>query len=333
MLLYSDIGGDRINGHVFAQEMQWLEDQGVKKIKVRINSQGGSVLDGYSIYSAIVNSSAKVHTYIDGIAASIAGVIAMSGNKVYMADHGLLMVHNPTGSQNKELLDLVKNSLITIFKNKTQRDPEELSNMMNIETWMDSSTALEKGFVDEIVVTNKKVKVDTNQPINKIFAVYNSILNKKYQKMDKVTSILDLKNEASEDAIVEKVTELKNSNKSLSEENQALKTQLEAFKAKEEQSKKDRAVELVENAISEGKLSKEAKDSFVELAISNYDAVKNSISGIKVHVDIIKQIENKGGSDDRSKWTYDDWAKNDSEGLKNLRNNNPAKFNELVEKF
>ena len=85
-----------ISGSSFANEMQYLQNN-CSKINVRINSIGGNVIDGYSIVSAILNSVVRCDTYIDGLAASIAGVIAVAGKKCYMADFGTLMIHNPSG--------------------------------------------------------------------------------------------------------------------------------------------------------------------------------------------------------------------------------------------
>src|SRR4051812_21409466 len=103
ILLYDQIGGQGINGRDFANEIERLQST-AKKINVRINSPGGSVLEGYAIVSAILNSSVPVDTYIDGLAASIAGVIAMAGQRVFIKDYGTLMLHNPYGDATGEAL-------------------------------------------------------------------------------------------------------------------------------------------------------------------------------------------------------------------------------------
>jgi len=126
---------------------------------VRINSIGGSVIDGYSIVSAILNSKVPCNTYIDGLAASIAGVIAMSGKKCYMADFGTLMMHNPSGGNDSNVLDLVKSTLVTILSNRTKLDEATVNNMMDAETWLSAGQCLEMGIVDEIVSSNKKLKL------------------------------------------------------------------------------------------------------------------------------------------------------------------------------
>ena len=87
MLCYKHIGYDEslgygIDGNNFANEVLWLNQYSeCKSIEVRINSIGGSVSEGLSICSAILNSEKPVTTIIDGMAYSMAGVIAMCGTK------------------------------------------------------------------------------------------------------------------------------------------------------------------------------------------------------------------------------------------------------------
>ncbi len=73
----------------------------VDTIKVLINSPGGSVMGGLSIFTALVASEKKVITQIDGIAASIAAVIFMAGQERYMMEYGLFMIHNPFGGSDQ----------------------------------------------------------------------------------------------------------------------------------------------------------------------------------------------------------------------------------------
>ena len=221
ILLYNQIGDSvdasgnyvyGISGSAFAYEMQYLQDK-CEKIKVRINSIGGSVLDGYSIVSAILNSKVPCDTYIDGLAASISGVIAMAGKKVYMADYGTLMLHNPSGGNDKEVLDLVKNTLVTIFEQRTKMTAEEISAMMDKETWLGAAEAINMGLVDELVMSSKKIRISKSESLSNMALIYNKIINKK--PMEKVTNLLKLSNEADEATIVAAIEEKDNKNAEL----------------------------------------------------------------------------------------------------------------------
>lgn len=94
--IYGDIGeswwGETVTAKEFVQEIAALE---VEQLSVRINSQGGSVPDGLSIYNALKRHPATVAVSIDGVAASIASLIAMAGDTVEIADNARIMVHAP----------------------------------------------------------------------------------------------------------------------------------------------------------------------------------------------------------------------------------------------
>lgn len=97
VLIYDIIGGgffeDGTNAKDFANTILQLEKE-YKNINIRINSPGGSVFEGLGIVNAIINSKSHIETYIDGIAYSMAAIIALSGKKVHMAKNGRLMLHN-----------------------------------------------------------------------------------------------------------------------------------------------------------------------------------------------------------------------------------------------
>src|SRR5439155_26938713 len=70
------------------------------KINVRLNSSGGDVFDGITIYNTLKNSSAEIHIYIDGLAASMASVIAEAGSKIFISRFAQMMIQKVSGSAN-----------------------------------------------------------------------------------------------------------------------------------------------------------------------------------------------------------------------------------------
>jgi ATP-dependent Clp endopeptidase proteolytic subunit ClpP len=158
--LYDEIGKDWLGEGISAKEFL-VELNAIKspKIDLRINSIGGAVFDGAAIYNAIRRHSANVTTYIDGIAASIASVIALAGDKVIMAKNALYMMHNPSGFAygNSEdmrkvagILDKVRDTMLSAYREKTGKSDEEITALLDGETWLEADQALEAGFVDEI---------------------------------------------------------------------------------------------------------------------------------------------------------------------------------------
>jgi ATP-dependent Clp endopeptidase proteolytic subunit ClpP len=159
--IYEQIGEDFWTGGGMTAKAFQKELSGItaKQIDLHINSPGGEVFDGITIYNLLKQHPASITTYIDGLAASIASVIALAGDKVYMAENALYMIHNPYGmavgdaSEMRKMadtLDKVGSSLITAYASKTGRDSAEIADWMEQETWMGAQEALESGFVDEI---------------------------------------------------------------------------------------------------------------------------------------------------------------------------------------
>lgn len=153
---------DGITAKDFQKELSAIKSN---QIDLHINSPGGEVFDGIAIYNMLKQHPAKVTTYIDGLAGSIASVIALAGDEVYMAENALFMIHNPIGglfvyggiediqSESAKLIDAlkaVKGSILNAYEKRTGREEGEITAWMGAETWMDAEQAKENGFVDDI---------------------------------------------------------------------------------------------------------------------------------------------------------------------------------------
>ena len=156
--IYDEIGFLGVSAASFAQD---LKDCGnnLKQINLHIHSPGGDVFDGIAIYNLLKNHPANVTVYIDGLAASMASVIAMAGNEVIMPENAMMMIHKPWGIQGgdaedmrkyADLLDKVENTLIPAYANKTGKTPEELAEMLSAETWLNGKECVEQGFADKL---------------------------------------------------------------------------------------------------------------------------------------------------------------------------------------
>lgn len=149
--------GDEITPQTFKREMDALGD--ISELNVYINSDGGDVFAGQAIHSMLKRHKAYVNVYIDGIAASIASVIAMAGDTVYMPRNSMMMIHSPwtmakgNATDFRKLaegLDVVCESMIAAYQEKSGVNREELLQMLNDETWLSAEKAVEQGFADEI---------------------------------------------------------------------------------------------------------------------------------------------------------------------------------------
>lgn len=171
LFLYGDIGegwlSDGIRAETVVKDLAALGKK--KQIAVRIDSPGGQVFEGINIYNALVRNPARINVHIDGLAASIASVIAMAGEKIAIADGSMLMIHDPSSfvigtaaDMRKEanLLEKVRENLIGIYAARTKNDADKISSMMATETWFRATEALQAGFVTEITANFQTNRID-----------------------------------------------------------------------------------------------------------------------------------------------------------------------------
>ncbi|WP_277034966.1 head maturation protease, ClpP-related [Propionimicrobium lymphophilum] len=172
-----DIRVLRINGAI--AEESWLDDDvtpavfeselnaGSGPVTVWLNSTGGDVVAAARIYNMLLDYPGQVRVNIDGIAASAASVIAMAASRVAMSPVSMLMIHNPATlamgdktelSRALDMLESVKDSIINAYQLKTGLSRAKLSKLMDAETWMDATAAIDLGFADEIL-TGKRAPV------------------------------------------------------------------------------------------------------------------------------------------------------------------------------
>lgn len=160
ILIYEDVGAGWFGGvsaKSFTDALKALGD--VATLDVRINSYGGDVFDGLAIYQQLVQSKARVTTHIDGIAASIASIIAMAGKEIKIAEAGWMMIHDAWGifagnaqalRENADRLDAVSKQLAGIYVARTNKKDEDIVNWMAQEKWFDSKEAVANGFATSV---------------------------------------------------------------------------------------------------------------------------------------------------------------------------------------
>lgn len=254
-----------IDGAQFQEELMWLDTLGKKSILVKINSQGGSVMEGMKIYDAILTTNTPVDTYNGGLAASIAGTIFMAGRKRIMADYSKFMTHPVSGDKTDKTTIAFTDSIIQMVQSKCNLTSESVSYMMASTTWMKASDCLTHGICTEVVNTNTKNKkyMASNTDIKAMLAYSNNILNEtlKITKMLNVTNKLNLTADASEASIVDAI------NKLTEAKNQAEETATEAITAKEALQKTvDTLTEQLDAAKGELKTASDAAEASADQA-------------------------------------------------------------------
>ena len=163
--IYEEIGenfwGEGLTAKQFVEDLAALQ---VDHIALHINSPGGSVFDGQAIYNAIQRHPARVTSHVEGLAASIASVVALAGDTVEMAANALFMIHDPYGMamgtsadmrQMAEVLDKVKGTILGVYERKTGMDAEAILGAMAAETWYTAAEAEEAGYADSVAAPVK----------------------------------------------------------------------------------------------------------------------------------------------------------------------------------
>lgn len=180
--IYDEIGDYGTSAKDFIEEVKNVSE---RDITLRINSVGGSVFDGLAIYNTLRSHRGYVNIKIEGLAASISTVIAMAGDNIEMSENGFFMIHNPFGQsageavdmrKTADLLDKIKDEIIEIYQRKTNLSYDELSSMMDKETWLSSQEAVELGFVNNIT---EAMKVAASFDLSKFSNVNEKEVNDK----------------------------------------------------------------------------------------------------------------------------------------------------------
>jgi len=155
--IYQDIDGTTGFGPQAMRE--FLSAANGEPVTIRLNSEGGNVIDGLCCYNLLNQYAGRKTVIIDGMALSIASVIAMAGDEIQIAENAWMMVHNPhneaagDGDDLREmagLLDGMRDQLANIYAKKTGKTAAECVEIMAAETWLKGPQAVEYGFADAV---------------------------------------------------------------------------------------------------------------------------------------------------------------------------------------
>lgn len=155
VFIYDEIGGYGVSAGSFLNDLRDVKGP----LNLHLNSPGGDVFDGLTIYQALKTRPEQTTVHIDGLAASIASVIAMGADKVVMAPKASLMIHDGwTAAQGNsgdfkklvDLLDRTSNNIASVYADKAGGSVEDWRARMQTETWYSAQEALDAGLVDEV---------------------------------------------------------------------------------------------------------------------------------------------------------------------------------------
>ena len=336
-ILLSGILGDdekQTDGHWWAKEFRCL-DQNYDQVDILINSDGGSIVHGLSIVSAILGATAKVTTRTVGIAASMSAVVAIQGDKVEINDYAKLMFHSPyyedeNGDKVKQLstkakkgLQMLKDTLTKLLM-KRGKSEEDINKILRTDTWYTAEEAKADDFVDEVIQTGRK-ELAALEPSALVAKLNDEYKPKNERKMKEVIAALGLPENSEEQAVLEAVNKLKN----------------DGGKSPDLSKVIDRVIVV---AKAHGKVTDKNEESVRKLANTDFSLFMDFLkleetpaggSGEQTRIsEVLAELRGQGGTGGNGKSeekTFAWYEKNDPDALAKMERDQPEKFKALEE--
>lgn len=282
------------------------------ELVLRINSHGGEVYAGFAICNFLRDVTQPITVHIDGVAASMASIIALSGDKVYMAENALLMIHNPHSGargdsdamrKQADLLDKLRVIALDTYYKRTNIPKNALAQLMKDETWYTAEEAVQAGFVDKVVrgqmqVLSKSVLMMSDG----LLKIYN---NKNVSEMNEQTlELLGLPADATVDDVNAAI-------QTLIEERDAMQKQTE----EEEEMRIDNILNM---SVKNGHIKLSQKSIYRNLFKKDFDSTLQLLDQTTNEPTTLAQAlanaKTGGGKSAKvkmkSEWTLDDYRRN-----------------------
>lgn len=315
IFLYGDIGDHwDVQSARVARELLEAGKEG-RRVNVRINSNGGEVYCGIAIYNALKNSKADVHIYVDGIAASMASVIALCGKPVEMSRYARLMLHSVSGGcyGNKkdmqkciEEIESLEDSLGDIYAARLGLTKEEVKAAYfdGEDHWLTADEALRQGFIDGIYDAEP---VPADSTPEQIYALFNNRLTKpqNLSKMDleelrKQPSFKDCKNEQEVIAKANAYAQEAARASQLAKDKDMLEKRVKEFEDKAEADKEATRKALLDTAEADGRIDSTTRPVYENILKTNPEEGEKALAALAPKRRIVEDLKVEPG--DKSPW-------------------------------
>lgn len=295
LLLYGDIGEyDRVSSGRIVSELMEAE-AACSRINVRVNSNGGEVFSGIAIFNALRQSKADIHIYVDGIAASMASVIALCGRPVEMGKYARLMIHCVSGGcwgTKKDMqkcideIESLEGSLCGIYAERMGISAEEVSARYfdGEDHWLTAEEALRLGLVDGIYDAED---VPAGSTTEEIYNIFNNRLMEPQNKvkmnleeLKKKAPFADCRDEGEIVARAEQLAEEAGNAASLRAENEALKARVKEFEDAAAAAREARHKALLDAAEADGRIDAETRGVYESILKSNPEEGEKALKAL-----------------------------------------------------
>ncbi len=338
VLLYGDIGdGDKVESARVVSELMAL-DSAYGKIDVRINSRGGDVFSGMAIYNTLRQMAADVTIYVDGLAASIAAIIALCGRPMYMSPWAKLMLHSVSGGawgnasdlrKTADQIETLEKDLSGMIANRLGMKAEAVRKKYfdEVDHWIDAADCVKMGLCDGLYDMGEPAE-GAPKDEEEIYQYFNNRLrepqnNKDMALIDDIKALPSFENKEDNASIVAHIKELENKATKAEAQTQAI-AQYQARIAELEAKEMD---SYLDGAIATGKIKAEQKEQYKKLMAADRAATEALIDSMQPApkvgpkaVDVFQETV-KGGFENKS---WDELDRSNQLGA--LKAQNPELF-------
>ena len=347
ILLYGQIGsGEKmVDSAAVVAELMGLADR-YKNIDVRINSMGGEVYAGMAIFNALRSSDANINIYVDGVAASMAAVIALCGRPLHMSKYARLMLHQVSGGimgtaaqirSYADQVDALTNVLVDVVAERAGMKPDEVKTKWfdGEDHWITAQEAVNLKLADSIFDMKDGAAPAENATAEAIYEFTNGLLSQP-QNNENMALIEELKkrssfqNAATEEQVLAEVSRLENEAAKVP----ALEAENARLKAEKAASEKAAHEALVNQAIADGRIQAAQKAQYLALMAKDYEGVKAILDGMPKGAGRIADFTNNqnGNQTARQQLEAMSWDEIDkAERLAELKNNYPDLYKAKME--
>jgi len=309
--LYSPIGSalpNGIDGAKVAEEITFLSSF-CDTVVIRINTFGGSVLEGMAIMAAMQTSKTKTICIIDGIAASIGAVMAICAHETHIVDYGLMMVHTTSmmdGSDGGDITKKFDDSLSLVYQKRLNKSEDEVSKFFKKgkDTWFSADEALAAGLVNSVIPTVARDLVNTAKQLiagtvtdvalYEVANLFNNQLNNKPKMNKEILNALGL-TEAGETDVINAIAAMKSQLTAKDVTIEANRVELEnkaaeiaeltnkvaAFEAEKAAKHEQEIKEVIDAAIKAKKIANNARERWTNLAKLDLASVKDALNELQ----------------------------------------------------
>lgn len=334
--LHGYIGSyDSINAATFMQEFD-AATQGVENVTFNINSGGGSVIEGFSIVDLVKQRSKKITTEVYGMAGSMGFVLMLLGEKIRISKNSSILTHRVSAYAmgdadalriTADQCQQYEERIVEMTMRRTGKDKTYVSEWFKSgkDKWFNANQALAEKLVDEIIQEGEDAPaIPTNASPKEVFNNFYNVSNPN-PNMKMFYAKLGTP-EGDEHKAVDRINALL-----------AAEAKVAVLEAQLRQAQDEKAKALVNAAVTAGKIKADAAALYEELAMRDYPTCEKIINSLEVPVvatpvvpvttqgvslkDAINNAASgKNTHDERTNWTYIDWAKKDPKGLENMTN-------------